>query len=38
MYEAAKKAGKKLSDCKNYQKQRIKVAKIHERIANTRND
>ena len=38
MYEAAKKAGRKLSDCKNYQKQRIKVAKIHERIANTRND
>ena len=29
---------KKLSDCKNYQKQKIKVAKIHEKIANLRTD
>ena len=35
---AAKKEGRKLSDSKNYQKQRIKVAKIHERIANQRKD
>lgn len=35
---AAKKAGRKLSDSKNYQKQRIKVAKIHEKIANKRRD
>lgn len=34
----AKKSGRKLSDCKNYQKQRIKVAKIHEKIANKRKD
>ena len=34
----AKKAGRNLSDSKNYQKQRIKVAKIHERIANMRRD
>lgn len=38
MREAAKKAGRHLSDCRNYQKQRIKVAKIHERIVNTRTD
>lgn len=37
MREAAKKAGR-LSECRNYQKQRIKVAKIHERIANARAD
>ena len=35
---ATKKAGRKLSDSKNYQKQRIKVAKIHEKIANQRKD
>lgn len=35
---AAKKVGRKLSDSKNYQKQRMKVAKIHEKIANTRRD
>lgn len=35
---AAKKEGRKLSDSKNYQKQRIKVAKIHEKIANRRKD
>ena len=34
----AKKSGRKLSDNKNYQKQRIKVAKIHEKIANMRRD
>lgn len=35
---AAKKEGRKLSDSKNYQKQRVKVAKIHEKIANQRKD
>ena len=35
---SAKKEGRKLSDSKNYQKQRIKVAKIHEKIANMRRD
>ena len=35
---AAKKVGRKLSDSKNYQKQRIKVARIHEKIANMRRD
>ena len=35
---AAKKVGRKLSDSKNYQKQRMKVAKIHEKIANQRID
>ena len=34
----AKKDGRKLLDSKNYQKQRIKVAKIHEKIANQRKD
>ena len=34
----AKKSGKKLSESMNYQKQRIKVAKIHEKIANKRKD
>ena len=34
----AKKVGRKLSDSKNYQKQRMKVAKIHEKIANQRKD
>lgn len=33
-----KKEGRKLSDSKNYQKQRIKVAKIHDKIANQRKD
>ena len=36
--EIALKSKKKLSDCKNYQKQRIKVARIHEKIANRRED
>ena len=34
----AKKEGRKLSDSKNYQKQRMKVAKIHEKISNQRKD
>ena len=34
----AKKKGKKLSDCRNYQKQKLKVARIHERISNQRRD
>ncbi|SUN62518.1 transposase, IS605 OrfB family [Streptococcus hyointestinalis] len=34
----AKKAGKNFSESANYQKQRIKVAKIHEKIANKRKD
>lgn len=29
---------RKLEDCKNYQKQRLKVARVHERIANKRCD
>ena len=34
----ARSEGRKLSDSKNYQKQRLKVAKIHEKIANQRKD
>lgn len=34
----AKKSNMKLSEAKNYQKQRIKVAKIHEKIMNKRTD
>ena len=34
----AKKKGVKLSDCRNYQKQKLKVAKIHEKIANQGKD
>lgn len=34
----AKKENKKLSEAKNYQKQRIKVTKIHEKIMNMRTD
>ena len=34
----AKKLNKKLSESKNYQKQKIKVAKIHEKIMNMRTD
>lgn len=34
----AKKSGRNLSDSKNYQKQRLKVAKMHEKIANMRRD
>ena len=36
--EAAKKRGIKLEDAKNYQKQRIKVARLHQHIKNQRND
>ena len=36
--EQARKDGKKLVEARNYQKQRIKVARIHERIANKRSD
>ena len=38
MYRAAKAAGRDLSECRNYQKQRIKVARIYEKIANCRMD
>lgn len=34
----AKRDGRKLSESKNYQKQRVKVARIHERISNARTD
>ena len=34
----AKQRGKSLDDCSNYQKQRLKVAKIHEKISNQRRD
>ena len=34
----AKKINKKLNEARNYQKQRIKVAKIHEKIMNMRTD
>ena len=34
----AKQSGKKLSESMNYQKQQMKVAKIHERITNRRKD
>ncbi|MGX7182562.1 IS200/IS605 family element RNA-guided endonuclease TnpB [Enterococcus pallens] len=34
----AKKAGKKLSEAKNYQKQKRKVARLHEKVKNQRND
>ena len=34
----AKKDNRKLRDSKNYQKQKLKVAKIHEKITNTRKD
>ena len=36
--EQAKKDGRKLSESKNYQKQRAKVAGIHEQISNARTD
>ncbi len=36
--EVAKAANRKLSDSRNYQKQRIKVAKVYERITNCRKD
>lgn len=34
----AKKNKRKLSDCRNYQKQKLKVARIHEKIVNQRKD
>lgn len=34
----AKRRGKSLNDCSNYQKQRLKVAKLHEKISNQRRD
>lgn len=34
----AKKNGRKLSNCCNYQKQKLKVAQIHETISNQRRD
>jgi len=34
----AKQRGKSLNDCMNYQKQRLKVAKLHEKIQNQRRD
>lgn len=37
-YEKAKAHNRKLVDCKNYQKQKIKVAKVHEKIKNVRTD
>lgn len=36
--ESAKQAGRLLLDSRNYQKQRLIVARIHERIVNQRND
>ncbi|GAB3807267.1 IS200/IS605 family element RNA-guided endonuclease TnpB [Virgibacillus kimchii] len=37
-YEQAKKDGKPLDEAKNYQKQKVKVARIHEQIKNARTD
>ena len=36
--ERAKKQNRKLDECRNLQKQKIKVAKIHEKTANQRSD
>lgn len=36
--EVAKKHHRKIDDCKNYQKQKLKVARVHEKIYNQRND
>lgn len=36
--EVAKKANRKLSESRNYQKQKIKVAKVYENITNSRRD
>ena len=36
--EVAKREQRKLSDSRNYQKQKLKVAKIYEKITNTRTD
>jgi len=37
-YEQAKKDGKPLDEAKNYQKQKVNVARIHEKIKNARTD
>ena len=37
-YEAAKKDKRKYYECKNYQDQRLKVAKNHKRVSNQRKD
>ena len=37
-YESAKKDGRKHYECKNYQEQRLKLAKIHKHISNQRKD
>lgn len=37
-YEKARSHNRKLSDCKNYQRQKVKVAKVHEKIKNVRTD
>ena len=37
-YEKAKKEKRNLSECQNYQKQKMIVAKIHQKITNQRND
>ena len=34
----AEQRGKSLNDCMNYQKQRLKVARLHEKISNQRRD
>jgi len=34
----AQQRGKSLNDCSNYQKQRLKVARLHEKISNQRRD
>ena len=34
----AKRRGKSLNDCSNYQKQRLKVARLYEKISNQRKD
>ena len=36
--EQAKKEGKRLSDCKNYQKTKRKRARLHEKVKNRRHD
>ena len=36
--DVARKHNRKLDDCRNYQKQKLKVARIHEKIQNQRND
>lgn len=37
-YEQAKRDGKALSEAENYQKQKLKVAKLHEKVRNQRVD